>query len=66
MPIADEGDAERSLPLFAGNTENVVAVSLQVASALEAAHRQKRKAPETSSFQGKAWTFGFLTLASVM
>ena len=39
MPIADEGDPERRLPLFAGNTENVVAVSLQVASALEAAHR---------------------------
>jgi serine/threonine protein kinase len=39
MPIALEGDAEKRLPLFKGNIENVVRVAIQLASALGAAHR---------------------------
>jgi serine/threonine protein kinase len=38
MPLAAEGDAERRLPLFVGNVENVVDVGFQAAQALAAAH----------------------------
>jgi serine/threonine protein kinase len=38
MPLAAEGDAERRLPLFVGNVENVIQVGLQAAKALAAAH----------------------------
>ena len=38
MPLAIEGDAERRLPLFIDNIENVIQVALQASKALVAAH----------------------------